>query len=151
GRAASAVIAVTLTRRGLRPLGEMTQAVERIGPAHLNEPLAPARWPRELQPLAVAFDNMLGRLEDSYRRLSQFSADLAHELRTPVANLLGEAQVTLSRTRGPEEYRQVIESNVAECERLSGIIDNLLFLARAEGAKEQINRSRFNARTAAEK
>ena len=78
---------------------------------------------------------MLERLEDSFTRLSQFSADLAHELRTPIANLRGESEVALTRPRTPEEYREVVESSVAECERLSGIIDNLLFLARAEAAK----------------
>lgn len=150
GVIASILIGMIVTRRGLRPLNDMTEAVQRVGPSHLNERLAPERWPRELRPLAAAFDGMLERLQDSFRRLSQFSADLAHELRTPVANLLGEAQVTLSRDRSPEEYRQVIESSVAECERLSGIIDNLLFLARADAAKEQVNRSVSDARAAAE-
>jgi two-component system heavy metal sensor histidine kinase CusS len=150
GIVASVFIGRTVARRGLRPLNDMTEAVQRVGPSHLDERIAPERWPRELRPLAAAFDGMLNRLEDSFRRLSQFSADLAHELRTPVANLLGEAQVTLNRNRTPEEYRQVIESSVAECERLSGIIDNLLFLARADAAKDQVNRSPFDARAAAE-
>jgi two-component system heavy metal sensor histidine kinase CusS len=94
---------------------------------------------------------MLERLEDSFTRLSQFSADLAHELRTPIANMLGEAQVTLTRTRSPEEYREVIESSVAECERLSGIVDNLLFLARAESADRQIHPTLFDGGPAIEK
>ena len=151
GLIASAVIAITVTKRGLRPLAEMTRSFERVGPAHLHERVPPAAWPRELRPLAVAFDNMLERLEDSFNRLSQFSADLAHELRTPIANILGEAQVTLTRTRSPEEYREVIESSVAECERLSGIVDNLLFLARAESADRQIQRTLFDGRAAIEK
>src|SRR5439155_7096468 len=113
--------------------------------------IEPARWPRELQPLAVSFDAMLGRLEDSFTRLSQFSADLAHELRTPIGNMIGEAQVALTRERNADEYRSVIESTAAECERLSGIIDNLLFLARADSAEQQIQRSQFNGRAALEK
>ena len=151
GIVASALIAINVTRRGLRPLGQMTHALRRVAPSHLNERVAPAGWPNELQPLAIAFDEMLDRLEDSFRRLSQFSGDLAHELRTPIANLLGEAQVSLTRDRTPQEYREVIESNVAECERLSGIIDNLLFLARADAASEQIQRVAFDARAAVEK
>jgi two-component system heavy metal sensor histidine kinase CusS len=151
GVLASALIAVTVTRRGLRPLAEMRRSLERVQPAHLNERIEPAHWPRELQPLAVSFDDMLSRLEDSFTRLSQFSADLAHELRTPIGNMLGEAQVALTRERSPDEYRTVVESAAAECERLSSIIDNLLFLARAEAAEQQINRSSFNARTAVEK
>ncbi|MGB9473566.1 MAG: heavy metal sensor histidine kinase, partial [Candidatus Udaeobacter sp.] len=108
-------------------------------------------WPRELQPLAIAFDEMLKRLDDSFTRLSQFSADLAHELRTPIANMLGEAQVALSRDRSPEEYRETIESTIGECERLSGIVDNLLFVARVDAAREPVERKRFDARAAVEK
>jgi len=148
---ASALIAITVTRHGLRPLGEMTRSLEQIGPTHLNERVAPGGWPRELQPLAVAFDDMLARLEVSFTRLSQFSADLAHELRTPIANILGEAQVALTRDRSSDEYREVIESTVAECERLSGIVDNLLFVARADAAREPIEQKQFDGRTALEK
>ena len=84
-------------------------------------------------------------------RLSQFSADLAHELRTPIANILGEAQVALTRDRTAPEYRETIESAVAECERLSRIVDNLLFVARVDAAREPIARKRFDARAAVEK
>ncbi len=151
GVLASILIAITVTKRGLRPLGEMTRSLGRIGPTHLNERVAPAGWPRELQPLAVAFDAMLKRLDDSFTRLSQFSADLAHELRTPIANILGEAQVALTRDRAPAEYRETIESTIGECERLSGIVDNLLFVARVDAAREPIAPMRFDARAAAEK
>jgi two-component system heavy metal sensor histidine kinase CusS len=148
---ASAIIAITVTKHGLAPLGEMTRSLERIGPAHLKERVAPAGWPRELQPLAVAFDEMLKRLEDSFTRLSQFSADLAHELRTPIGNMLGEAQVALTRDRTSAEYRETIESTIGECERLSGIVDNLLFVARVDAAREPIARRQFDARAAVEK
>jgi two-component system heavy metal sensor histidine kinase CusS len=129
----------------------MKHSLERIGPTHLNERIAPANWPRELQPLAIAFDEMLKRLDDSFTRLSQFSADLAHELRTPIANMLGEAQVALSRDRSAAEYRETIESTIGECERLSGIVDNLLFVARADAATEPVEPVRFDARAAIEK
>jgi len=148
---ASAFIAIIVTKRGLRPLREMTRSVARMGPTHLKERVAPVSWPRELQPLAHAFDDMLKRLDDSFTRLSQFSADLAHELRTPIANMLGEAQVTLTRDRTAPEYRETIESTIAECERLSRIVDNLLFVARVDAAREPIARKRFDARAAVEK
>jgi two-component system, OmpR family, heavy metal sensor histidine kinase CusS len=151
GILASAVIAVTVTKRGLRPLAEMARSLRVFGPEHLHERIPPDGWPRELRPLALAFDEMFDRLEDSFTRLSQFSADLAHELRTPIANIRGEGEVALTRARTPEEYREVIESSVAECERLSGIVDNLLFLARAEAAEGQIQRTLFNGRAAVEK
>jgi two-component system, OmpR family, heavy metal sensor histidine kinase CusS len=151
GTFASAVIAVTVTKRGLRPLAAMTGSLKRVGPNRLHERVPPAEWPRELQPVAVAFDDMLDRLEDSFTRLSQFSADLAHELRTPLANIRGEAEVALTRPRSPNEYEAVIESSVAECARLSGIIDNLLFLARAEAAEGQVRPSLFDGRAAIER
>lgn len=151
GVVASALIAIVVTRRGLRPLREMTESLARIGPDQLKQRIGSTGWPRELQPLAIAFDEMLKRLDDSFTRLSQFSADLAHELRTPIANMLGEAQVALTRDRTAADYRETIESTVAECERLSRIVDNLLFVARVDAAREPIARKRFDARAAVEK
>jgi two-component system heavy metal sensor histidine kinase CusS len=151
GMFASAALAVTVTKRGLRPLASMTRSLKRVAPERLHERVPPHEWPRELQPVAIAFDEMLDRLEDSFTRLSQFSADLAHELRTPIANIRGEAEVALTRPRSPNEYQAVIESSVAECERLSAIIDNLLFLARAEAAEGQVHRELFDARATVEK
>ena len=148
---AAALIATSLTKRGLRPLTEMTESLRRVGPTQLHERLGVIAWPAELQPMAAAFDEMFNRLEDSFTRLSQFSADLAHELRTPVANIRGEAEVSLTRERSPAEYREVMHSCVAECARLSGIIDNLLFLARAESADQQIHVTSFEGRGAIEK
>ncbi len=151
GSLASAGIATRVTKRGLRPLEEMTSSLKEFGPERLHERIPPHGWPRELRPLAVAFDEMFDRLEESFTRLSQFSADLAHELRTPIANIRGEGEVALTRARAPEEYREVIESSIAECERLSRIVDSLLFLARAEAAEEQIDRNTFSGREAVEK
>ncbi len=151
GVVASALIAIIVTRRGLRPLREMTQSLGRIGPDQLKQRIGSTSWPRELQPLAIAFDQMLKRLDDSFTRLSQFSADLAHELRTPIANMLGEAQVALTRDRTADEYRETIESTVTECDRLSRIVNNLLFVARVDAAREPIARKRFDARAAVEK
>ena len=94
---------------------------------------------------------MLDRLEDSFTRLSQFSGDLAHELRTPLGNILGTAEVALTRDRTPAEYREVLETAAAECDRLSHTVENLLFLARADAAREEIERKPFDARVAAEK
>jgi two-component system heavy metal sensor histidine kinase CusS len=129
----------------------MTESLARIGPDQLKQRIGSAGWPRELQPLAIAFDQMLERLDDSFTRLSQFSADLAHELRTPITNMIGEAQVALTRDRSAAEYRHTIESAIGECERLSRIVDNLLFVARVDAEREPITRKRFDARAATEK
>jgi two-component system heavy metal sensor histidine kinase CusS len=143
-------VAVLVTRRGLRPLKHLAESIERIGATHLDERVPVGGWPEELQPLAIGFNKMLGRLEDSFTRLSQFSADLAHELRTPIAILRGEAEGALTKPRTPEQYRDVLASSLEEMQRLSGMIDNLLFLARAETIGS-LNRNSFDGRAAIEK
>jgi two-component system heavy metal sensor histidine kinase CusS len=142
-------VAVLVTRRGLRPLKDLAESIGRTGATHLHERVPPSRWPDELQPLAIGFNKMLARLEDSFTRLSQFSADLAHELRTPIAILRGEAEGALTKPRSSEQYREVIESSVEEMQRLSAMIDNLLFLARAETI-DSLNRVSFDGRAAIE-
>lgn len=132
----SAAGGVVVARRGMRPLATIAQAAERISATQLGERIRPSGWPAELTALARAFDAMLGRLEASFERLSRFSADLAHELRTPVSNLMGEAEVTLSKPRTKAEYRRVLESSLEEYGRLARMITNLLFLARAEGTSD---------------
>jgi two-component system heavy metal sensor histidine kinase CusS len=137
-----------VARRGLRPVKEITRATERITASQLHERIPMEGWPAELASLARSFDGMLDRLEQSFRRLSQYSADLAHELRTPINNLRGEAGVALSQPRTPNEYRQVLESSLEEYARLGRLIDNLLFLARADG-QTTIAREECDARKAA--
>ena len=143
-------VAILVTRRGLRPLKNLSESIERIGATHLDERVPTNGWPDELQPLAIGFNKMLARLEDSFTRLSQFSADLAHELRTPIAILRGEAEGALTKPRTPEQYREVLASGLEEMQRLSGMIDNLLFLARAE-TSGSLNRQLFDGRAAIEK
>jgi len=142
----AAAAGIAIARRGMRPMKAITQTAERITAVQLHERIDPARWPKELTALATAFDQMLDRLEESFTRLSQFSADLAHELRTPIHNLMGEAEVALSRNRTPEEYRDVLESSLEEFAKLSRMIDGLLFLARAESTGRSIERSPLDAR-----
>ena len=142
----SALLGVLIARRGMRPLQDITRVARRISVTRLNQRIDPARWPLELRSLAEAFDQMLGRLDDSFTRLSQFSADLAHELRTPINNLMGEAEVALSRARSETEYREVLESSLEEYGRLSRMIDSLLFLARADKDQVSLQRSQLDVR-----
>jgi len=142
----SVVAAVAVVHMGLRPVATMAKAVEGIGAPRLHERIGPRQWPEELTALAGAFDLMLARLEDSFARLSSFSAELAHQLRTPINVLRGEAEVALSRTRTPDQYRAVLESSLEEYGRLSLVIERLLFLARAEHSGVPLERSRFEAR-----
>lgn len=134
----SAGLNVVVVRRGLRPLVQLTETAGRIDVTTLNERIDARVWPRELARFAAAFDAMLTRLETSFERLESSSANLAHEIRTPLNILRGETEVALSRARSPEEYRRVIESSLEEYERLSRLIDNILFLARAEQRIEPV-------------
>ncbi|HEX4608150.1 MAG TPA: heavy metal sensor histidine kinase [Urbifossiella sp.] len=124
-----------LARRGLRPLVAVTATARRIGPGRLGERIAAAGLPAEIGALAGTFNGMLARLEDAFGRLSRFSADIAHELRTPVNAMRGEVEVALGRPRTGDEYRDVLGSCLEECGRLARLIDSLLFLARAEDPK----------------
>lgn len=119
-------------RRGLAPLRTINRSVADITANHLDQRLPADPFPAELAEVAQALNAMLARLEESFRRLSEFSADLAHELRTPVSNLLTQTQVMLSRTRTLEEYQDVLGSNAEEFERLSRMISDMLFLAKAD-------------------
>jgi two-component system heavy metal sensor histidine kinase CusS len=142
----SALTGFFVAREGLRPLKRIAQSVRRIRPDSLHERVVPEQWPEEVMVLAQSFDAMLDRLEDSFVALSRFSADLAHELRTPINNLRGEAEVTLFKARTADEYRQVIESSLEEYGRLSRMIENLLFLARADSRDTVVRRSAIDAR-----
>ena len=143
-------VAILVTRRTLRPLRRLAESINRINATRLDEHVPPGGWPDELQPLALGFNKMLGRLKDSFTRLSQFSADLAHELRTPIAVLRGEAEGAITKPRTLEQCREVRESSLEEMQRLSAMIDNLLFLARAETIGS-IERQFFDGRAAIEK
>ena len=132
---AAAGLGVWAARLVLKRARRIAATAGRISAHALNERLSLEDTPEEFLESTLAFNHMLDRLEDSFRRLSEFSSDLAHDLRTPINNLLGEAQVALSRPREAAEYRAVLESAVEEYERLSRMIENMLFLARAENAQ----------------
>src|SRR5260221_1578239 len=143
GAGCSAAVAVLVARRALRPLEQMVGAMKRVQASYLQQRLDRDRWPKELDSMAAAFDEMLARLKESFERLSAFSADLAHELRTPIQNFRGEAEVALTRTRTAEEYREVIELSVEEYQRRASIIDNLLIVDRADNARTPLNHLTF--------
>lgn len=118
--------------RGLQPLGAIAEATRRISPYPLRERLDTGRLPPELRELVQALNAMLDRIDQAFDRLTQFSAELAHEFRTPITILMGEAEIVLARDRAGEEYRQVVESSLEEYRRLSRLISRMLFLARAD-------------------
>lgn len=142
GVALSASSTLIIARRAVRPVHEIADQVRAITASRLDLPPLSARpWPVELQGLAGDFDEMLRRLGASFTRLSQFAADLAHALRNPINNLRGSAEVALARTRTPDEYQQTLGSSLEELDRLSRLIDGLLFIARSEDPRHAIERS----------
>ena len=146
-----AAVVAWIARHNLRPLLTITRMAQRITAQRLNERIAPSGWPRDLAVLALAFDAMLDRLKDSVERLRQFSADLAHELRTPIQNLMLETEVTLARVRTPSEYQEGLTHSLEELRRLAFMVDDLLFLARAESPQRDVNWQALDAREALEK
>ena len=126
------LIALFIAKKGLAPLVQLTQAIEQIDIRHLSTPIHLPHSPKELKTLSKAFNHLMKRLEETFQQLSQFSADLAHELRTPVHNLITQTEIVLSQERSPEEYQSLMLSSLEECVYLGQLIDRLLFLARAE-------------------
>ena len=134
------LVGYQIARHGIRPVEEMATTARHISSSNLRERILPEGYPFELATLAGTFNEMLDRLEESFERISRFSADIAHDLRTPVNNIRGEAEVALARPRTSNEYRDVLESCLEESVRLSDLIGDLLFLARAESPLSYLSR-----------
>jgi two-component system heavy metal sensor histidine kinase CusS len=138
------LIGYRIARHGIRPVEEMASTARQITSTNLRERIHAEGYPFELAALAGTFNEMLDRLEESFERISRFSADIAHDLRTPVNNIRGEAEVALARARTIDEYRNVLESSLEESVRLSDLIGDLLFLARAESPLTHLHREPVN-------
>jgi heavy metal sensor kinase len=121
-----------LARRALKPVEVMTQAAQRIASGDLSQRLTEPPSSDEIGRLAATFNEMIARLDASFRQVRQFSADASHELRTPLTVMKGETELALRRDRPPEDYRQVLESALEEIDRMTQIVDELLFLSRAD-------------------
>lgn len=129
---ATGVLGWMAASRGLAPLRTMRERATAVTAHKLDQRLPVDAVPPELAELATSLNEMLARLEDAFRRLSDFSSDIAHELRTPVSNLMTATQVALSRERDAASYRSTLESNAEEYERLARMISEMLFLAKTE-------------------
>lgn len=136
--AASLLVGFSIVRREIAPLRSIAEKVARIDSQTLRERIEAEHLPQELRSLARTFNHTFDRLADSFDRLSQFSSDIAHELRTPVTNIMGSIEVGLTRSRSVEEYRELLESTLEEMSRIRTITDTLLFLARAENLQQEL-------------
>jgi len=121
-----------LARRALKPVDSMTETARKIGAGQLNARLELAGTKDELDRLAETLNDMLGRLDDAFAEMRQFTADASHELQTPLTILRGEIEVALRSQRSEEEYAAILKSALEEIERISRIVEGLLLLARAD-------------------
>jgi two-component system heavy metal sensor histidine kinase CusS len=132
GTLSSALLGWGVAHNGLLPLRRIGQAFQRVTANEMNERVGAQPWPKELASLAQEFDHMLQRLQQSFNHLSQFTADAAHEFRTPLNNLMGATSLMLSKDRSAEQYRALLQSNIEQYTRLNRMVESLLFLARAD-------------------
>lgn len=128
----ASVLGYWVARIGLRPLTNLSLEARKLTPPRLSGRLQMTPLPPELNQFVTSFNSTLERVEQAYARLESFNADVAHELRSPLTNLIGQTQVALTRGRSAEHYFEVLQSNLEELERLRSIINDMLFLASAD-------------------
>ncbi|VAW85446.1 Copper sensory histidine kinase CusS [hydrothermal vent metagenome] len=126
-------------RQGHRPLHRIVEQISQTSANEFNTLLDPSIVPAELTELALSYNELLQRMEEAFNRLSNFSADIAHELRTPVTNLMTQTQVALSQARDTNEYQEILYSNMEEYERMAQMIGDMLFLAKADNTRHPPN------------
>lgn len=120
-----------LVRIGLRPVRELVEQTRRLAADTLHQRLDGSAQPEEFEPLIAQFNDLLDRLGQAYEQLEGFNADVAHELCTPLATLIGSTELALRKARGTEEMREVLGCNLEELQRIAGIVQDMLFLSHA--------------------
>jgi two-component system heavy metal sensor histidine kinase CusS len=138
------ILGWAMVRHGLLPLKIIRQGAEAVTANKLDFRLQEDAVPVEMAELTHTLNSMLARLEDSFLRLKNFSSDLAHELRTPISNLMTQTQVALSQPRSKEEYQDILASNSEEFDRLAKMVADMLFLAQADNGLIVLNRKEIN-------
>lgn len=145
------LLGTLLVRRGLIPLRDFGALIQGIGMDSLDQRVNAQHWPTELQPLAESFDRLLIRLQKDIDQMTRFSGDLAHELRTPITNLRVEMEVLLENSRTIQEYRTGLENGLGELERLSNLVERILWLSRVEHPHFSVNWKTFAVRPLVDK
>ena len=133
-----------MSTRALRPVDQITEAARMINPQDLSQRVTVPKTGDELQRMAETFNQMLKRIESAVARITQFTADASHELRTPIALIRTRAEVMLAKPRTSEQYREALKEVQAESERTTALIENLMTLARADTGSETLNFDRTN-------
>lgn len=133
-----------LANKALKPVDNVTQTARMITSQNLNQRIKPLKVKDEISRLIDTFNEMISRLDQSFRQIKQFSADASHELKTPLTILKGEVEVTLRKERTPYEYEQTLSSNLEEINRMSQIVDDLLLLSKADIGELRLSREDIN-------
>jgi len=137
-----------LANKALKPVDRITQTARIITSQNLNQRIQTLKVKDEISRLIDTFNEMISRLDQSFRQIKQFTTDASHELKTPLTILKGEVEVGLRKKRLPHEYEQILQSNLEEINRMSKIVEDLLLLSKADIGeirliKEDIDLTRF--------
>ncbi|EAC0628335.1 heavy metal sensor histidine kinase [Salmonella enterica] len=130
-----ALLGYMVSRIGMRPVSTLSKQAQHLAPGDHGQRLDTTELPEELKQLASSFNGVLDRQEIAWRQLDSFNADVAHELRTPLTNLIGQTQLGLSRRRSHDELEELLGSNLEELERMTSIVNDMLFLSHAHAGE----------------
>jgi two-component system heavy metal sensor histidine kinase CusS len=133
-----------LSRHALKPVGRMTKAALEIGVSNLSRRLPVPEARDEIQALAIVWNQLLERLEAAVSRLSRFSADASHDIRTSITVMLATSQLSLNRRRSEQEYRQDLEKIVTECRTATTLLDALLTLSQSDNFMHEVQFHKLN-------
>lgn len=128
-----------LSRQALSPVDALSRTARNIGGSNLSDRLEKLTTGDELQRLSDTLNEMLARIEKAFLRVTRFTADASHELRTPISLIRAEAEIAVRKTRTNEEYREALRHILLEAERTSSLVGELLSLARADSGRENLN------------
>ncbi len=139
-----------LSHRALTPVDALTRTARTINVTNLSRRLETPGTGDELQRLSETLNEMLARIESSVQRITEFTADASHELRTPVALIRAEAEVALGRNRTDQEYRAALQHVLSESERMTQLLEQLLSLVRADAGSVTLHMAQFDIAALAE-
>jgi two-component system heavy metal sensor histidine kinase CusS len=146
GTLSMALLGYVIVRVGLSPVRNLSEQANKLPPGNSTQRLATDNLPLELKKLANSFNGALARQETAWAQLENFNANVAHELRTPLTNMLGHTQVILSQQRSAQELENLLESNLEEIERMTGIVNDMLFLSYAQSGQRAADLSHVSLR-----
>src|SRR4030065_303175 len=133
-----------LAHQALKPVDHITQTARIITSQNLNQRIIPPKVKDEISRLIETFNEMITRLDQSFRQIKQFSSDASHDLKTPLTILKGEVEVMLRKERNQQEYQQTLKSNLEEINRMSQIVEDLLLLSKADTGQIKLNKGDIN-------